>query len=507
VTVVIALAVVVSLVAISGRTLWIDEALTAVKAQAPTLNTWWGEMVQERASDMQMPLYMIYVWSWEKVFGSTEWALRMANLPWFVLGVAVFAWGHGRVRSRLVFILVPVLLSPFAWYYLDEARPYAMQLGASLIVIGALCRLHYWSPSRDCVTPSEKDTRMAMCWYLAGLVVLSGSSMLGMVWAGAATLALLWVAPGVWHRMLLRSRVASSAAVMMLAGLGVYYLWTLSAGARASAGATTTAQSTIFIAYELFGFMGLGPGRLDLRAGGASTLKPYLPWLVIYAAALGTLFLCGAREWLRNPEPGEGSARWTRRKWLLAGIIVAPAIFLLAVGVTANFRVLGRHFTPLYPVVAMLLAAGAAALWSRPGLIGKSATTLFLGLSLISCGSLRLADRHAKDDYREAAGAAREALGKGATVWWNAAGQGARYYGVRIGVDPGTPGAAWLCVNPEIEDFAGAGEPNLIITSRQDVYDNTGMLARYIAENGYAPVRKLPAFVVWTKRGSDPGRD
>src|SRR5204863_234078 len=149
------------------RSFWIDEALTAVKAMQPTFNSWWQAMAQEKASDLQMPLYMFYAWAYEKPFGSGEWALRLANLPWFLLGAVSFirafssrpgaaGFFHNdqqhadegvhapclnRTWTGTLLLSFSVLFSPFAWYYLDEARPYAMQIGAGLMIAAALFRL------------------------------------------------------------------------------------------------------------------------------------------------------------------------------------------------------------------------------------------------------------------------------------------------------------------------------------------------------------------------------
>lgn len=124
---VFALAVAVGCLAISNRSFWIDETLSALKALMPTLGDWWRGMVQEKASDLQMPLYMVYLWGWEKLFGSGEWALRAANLPWFGAGVGWFVLAFPRGGQRGLALLV-ALCSAMAWYYLDEARPYTMQL-------------------------------------------------------------------------------------------------------------------------------------------------------------------------------------------------------------------------------------------------------------------------------------------------------------------------------------------------------------------------------------------
>ena len=55
------------------------------------------------------------------------------------------------------------LFCPFAWYYLDEARPYAMQLGASLLVVASLARL-----ARDsAMAEARRRGSRWRCFYLA----------------------------------------------------------------------------------------------------------------------------------------------------------------------------------------------------------------------------------------------------------------------------------------------------------------------------------------------------
>src|SRR5580704_15398813 len=111
-----AAAVLVGLLAITRQSLWIDEALTAAKAAQPDLGGWWRAMLVDKASDLQMPLYMAYVWGFAKIFGTSEWALRAANIPWFVAGI--FAVGKTNFFRRFSLAVV-ALISPFARYYLD----------------------------------------------------------------------------------------------------------------------------------------------------------------------------------------------------------------------------------------------------------------------------------------------------------------------------------------------------------------------------------------------------
>ena len=68
-----------------------------------------------------MPLYMFYVWGWARLFGSSEWSLHAANVPWFIAGAVAFILAFPPGDRRRVTAACVVLLCPFAWYYLDEA--------------------------------------------------------------------------------------------------------------------------------------------------------------------------------------------------------------------------------------------------------------------------------------------------------------------------------------------------------------------------------------------------
>src|SRR5690606_7022075 len=113
-------------IAVSGQSYWIDEANTAWRAAEPQFGVLLGRMVSDTGSDAQMPLFLLAIWAWEKLVGHGEVALRSMNLIWVAWGLYVFA-------NRRVDRLLVAGASAFLWYYLDEARPYGMQIGASLM--------------------------------------------------------------------------------------------------------------------------------------------------------------------------------------------------------------------------------------------------------------------------------------------------------------------------------------------------------------------------------------
>ena len=273
--------------------------------------------------------------------------------------------------------------------------------------------------------------------------------------------------------------LAAGGLLVVFAG---YYLWTLSLGARASASATTTLGSVCFVGYELLGFGGLGPGRLELRTAGLAALRPYLAWLGLYGVAIAILMGAAVLQEIKGRN---------RRHLVLALCCVLPPAFILAVGCVAHFRVLGRHFAPIVPVFLLLSASGLAWLWSRRGAWARVVALAFCGLSLLSCLSLRFSPRHEKDNYRAAAALARTALSKGQSVWWNAAEVGARYYHVPLTTDPGRRGAALLVLNPARGTLSHLPLPQVIIASKPDLYDGQSALAEFLREQAFPAGRQI----------------
>ena len=473
--------VVVAVCAISDQSFWIDEVHTAWKACQPTLHQWWHEALAERGSDIQMPFYMLYAWSWEKLFGCSEWWLRAANVPWLLLGFVAFA----RRRTDLV---VAALISPFAWYYAGEARPYAMQVGASLLVFASLDRLfgHGGDPSSQ----DNRAWRFGLAW---GLVMLAGSSLVAMYWAGVAVgVTLVAVSPERVARTIRAAWPVWALAAAALLGLAGYYAWTLRSGASAYSGSPSGLSNLLYIGYELLGFSGLGPGRLAIRAGGLEAFRGFVVPLATYGCLLAAV-LWSALATVRNWVP--------RRPVIAAAVFLAGAVLaLLLIGHVRNVRLLGRHFAPFVACVLWCIAAGLRSLWLDRRWSSRAVAVAFVTVTLASCFSLRFAPRHARDAYREAAAEARAALMRGETVWWNADFIAGRFYGVALREEPARgPGEAWQVTNRGAAELDRAPVPDLVVTSKPDLYDETAALADYLGRNRFRAASRLPAFMLWRR--------
>jgi hypothetical protein len=468
------LACAVTCVAISSQSFWIDETQTALKAVAPTLHGWWHALYQEHNSNMQLPLYMIYIWGWARVFGVSEALLRAGNIPWFFVGF--FAISHflrSRPSLRNAALLI-YCLHPFVWYYLDEARPYIMQLSGALLASGALF-----------AALEAPDEPLPSSWwwlFMAGIFILCGAGILGVPWAVVVLIPLV-CCPG-FRRSAFRSGLpALIVSVPLFVLLGSYFGWTVIANVQTGRMRMSVA-SMLAVFYEQLGLLGLGPGKNDLRAGSVSTLHPYLLPLSLLALPLGWgLFLAARRRFGLTP------ARLVS-VLLLAAI---PVCLIFTLGFLRHARVLGRHFSPLFPLILLAEAYLVLLFWESGRPVRRAAALLCVAALAVSSLEIRFAARHAKDDYRAAAAAATQTLAQGKTVWWCAARAGALYYHVPVSTTD-TPGAVrWTYGVPA--HFTKL--PDMIVLTKPDLGDPNGSIATFVAAHHYHIDRTLQSFTIW----------
>lgn len=381
-------AIIVGLTYTSGESFWIDEGGTMFRAMMPTLREWWAMMLHLRGSDVQMPLYMLYAWNWHQHLGVlSEYALRLSNLPWLVLTVVVLA----RVR----FWPLVCLISPFVLYFINEFRPYSMQISAGACAAAALGRV---LSGRD---RQGTDGVHAVC---AACLFLILSSLTGAIWAAGVALGAVVMRPD-WLRMpgfWVRAWPWIAAAL----AAGAYYGHTMLQGYRAVETQDAGILNVMFGLYEMTGLLGLGPGKDELRSN-LSSIIPYL-WILIPASAcIAAAWFCGFLSWARTIP-----ARYAVGA---AAAILVPLALLALIGGLMDFRVVGRHLSPGIPAVLLPIAASL----QISGRLRRIAIPLGVGaclLMVVSSLCIRLAERHAKAEFRQATALAIKALSQGLSL-------------------------------------------------------------------------------------------
>jgi hypothetical protein len=323
----------------------------------------------------------------------------------------------------------------------------------------------------------------------AGAVILCGSSLTGVIftfWFGLAFLA-LWMQSHRLSEFFIQPKnlIIAILAGVLLAGFGLYYLWTLQQHARASSVGKTSLATAAFCLYELLGATGLGPGRLELRSQGAAALKDFAVQLGGYFLILCAFILAAIVSFRKHVQPSR------------EGIVIFASGFfaclsMVFIGILSDFRVLGRHLLPILPFILFAMSWACVALWTskkRHNRIVVVVLWLFLATSSFA---VRLDSRFAKDDYRSAAAAACRVLDRGGVVWWAADPSAATYYGI-----PSAPEVVHV-VGSSASELDALPRPEIVLLSKKDIYDAGGQLANWLQRNHYKETSSLTAFCLFT---------
>jgi len=472
---------------VSTQSLWIDEAQTASYATVKGFSQWMSTFLSDTKSEGLMPLSMLIVWFFSQFLGTTELALRLPNLIFIGVGI-FFMW---RIGCRLSITILPLAFAthPFLWQYADEARPYALQIGLGAAVLFFTVEILY----------SKGSSSPAMVGLLISGWLLSATSLL----AGIAFFSVAICITSIWlhsrWRINKRACIAIGFSGALFIPLLIFYLWTLNKGSAGARIWDLSISNIIFASYELMGFQGLGPGRTAFREAARTgdallhLMLPFLPQLVF----LGSVFLasCFVGYLPRRESP-------RRIIWLsMIGAVFFTVVILFALANVSGFPFWGRHLAPLLPFIV-----SAAVIWIY--LPHRKANRILLSLLILlwlfSSVQTRFSQRFAKDDYRTAALTARQETERGGTVWWAADRAGANYYGL----DPSLPSSAIpfsesgrviFANNREKNLLDQLPEPDLIILSKEDVYDKTGDLRLFIQEKGFQKSFSAAAFTFWHK--------
>jgi hypothetical protein len=473
------LAVAVGFLCISGQSLWIDEANSAIRAIQPTWNDFWEKNIHYAGSDLQMPGYMLSLWAWEKIFGHSEYALRAMNIPFFLLsvGAAIFALkANHKIRTTFSILII---FSPMVWIYMDEARPYTLQFtGATLTLVGLV--------NQGRQSPSPRRNFILVC---SGILVLCAASLTGVVFAlfFGLSFAVIFVQSKALQPLLhSRSCIATAATgFTILTLLGAYYFWTLQIGARASSVANTSWGSVAFAFYELLGFTGLGPDRLKLRSEGLQALTPFLPALGAYAAVTACVFVIPIKALIGRRHPA-----WL---WTIAIAVISGTATIILLGIIKDFRIVGRHLMPLLPFLLLFLAGCLVKLWDSVEKWKKALSLVYLCLLTTSSLSARIDDRFQKDYYRSAAKLAQSYLEQGKIVWWAADEPSLLYY-IPDAETHITSQTLFLAFGTRTTPIHLRKTPDLILLSKPDIYDPDKLIYNFIKKNSFKNSVSFKAF-------------
>jgi hypothetical protein len=405
---------------VTNVSLWIDEGFIAWAVDHRTPFEIARALIPPyipSPADRQYPLYDLWMWVWTRAFGSGEYALRSANLPFGALYVVALALTC-RYGFRRRFAWIPLAFAPFIWYYMNEARPYLMLAAFATCAAGATAVYAFGPPSssrhaREYILPAFF---IAWATHILAVLLLPGI----IVTCAIAARYRRDISLSSWSRPLLIWAIP-------LVALAVFYGLTLTGGrivAEVGNNQNRGGSLTSFAAevvYEHAGLSGLGPARNALREfGGLAASTSYAVPLFLGIVGLVLAVWLGARE-------GGRRTAVCFAAWAVSFALAIVASELL------HARFLGRHLAAVFPLLAIALMS-----------LVRTRLQFALVLAVFAASDLRLAlvPDYWKDDYRSAVTDVieRQAQGGGA-IDWVADDLTANYYGLSLAGDRQAKGA------------------------------------------------------------------
>ena len=475
---------------LTNDSLWLDEGNTGMYVIQPDFHSWWHYLRQDLQADCQMPLSMFFAWVSGRMLGTQEWQMRAVNLLWGVLALV----GMFRAGRRLQLPWLPLLLAiqPYFWFYMNEARPYALQIACGSWLLAALVEFH-----------TRKASGEAWAWLLVAATFFLFLSTLLAPLPVAAVVAAGGVAA------VLRHWKPSRKAVLILLGgaaanipTAIYYWSTLLRGAKGAQLWHVDLKFFGFVLYELTGMTGLGLPTEEIRALAKSphflnVLASH--WSQFALPALGfalvlSVMILGLRRRPSGIPPGMSTG--------LVMVLGMTALVFVAGSMALQKAFWARHFAPVFPFYVTLVGIAFAGVKdSRKPAVGWI-PFLLCGLLALSALNLRLTPSWRKEDYRSAAQFARRALAENKSVWWVASGYCATYYHLEHTSSHHETGKA-IC--PPLGEAKSLQPPDVIIYScKPDIFDQDAAIQKVAEQKNYKAAARFKSFIIWIKPGKPP---
>lgn len=397
------LAAIVRCYRLDGQALWIDETASLRNALAFGR----GGFPALIAADHVAPLHSILLWVAIAIGGSdSEIALR---LPSVIAGVATVPAGYlaalrmfGERRVALVAAGL-IAISPFAIWYAQEARMYALLL---------LCATAFVALSWPAVS-----RRLG----LSELAALAATSTIGfythqyMVFL-VASFGLFLLVRGGPRGVIATLRTAGfwqwTAAQALASALFLFWIAATMQQAGAYSGLAKPAI-LLWTPYTLFTFvtgLSYGPSVLDLHTGVGAALRHHAIPIAIAALATAMLAVAGLYEAFRDRTRRDAAI------WLLLWLLL-PMALAIAVTFVSNIQYNVRYVIICFPAMMILLALGV----SRMVLPGRArwpiviATAALVGCMLVALGNWYANPAYAKEELRPLA---RQIAAGGTDTLW-----------------------------------------------------------------------------------------
>lgn len=383
------------------QSLWVDEVSSLRNARV------FGEGGLQALAriDQVAPLHSILLWISTSIGGGTAVAVRLPSLLAGILTIGLtYVVAQRMFRSPAVALISAALvaISPFAIWYSQEGRMYALLLAATVAYVAVA-----WPLATRPLKPGEL--------LLLTLITLVGLGMHHYMALISASFGLFLL---IKDRAIRRATWAWAASQIVAALIFSYWMFlTLEKVAGSTAGNEKPGM-LLWTPYTIYTFLvgfSFGPSITELATAGRNVVGVAL----LHAPAIALVALATAVVGLYGLQRMRRAATSLASLWLLIWLIVPILLSILATFVT-NIQFNVRYVIVSYPALAILLALAfenmgqllaRPAGWRRPltALPGLVAGAVLLGCMAVATFSIHANPAYAKADVRSLAGRVRAA--------------------------------------------------------------------------------------------------
>lgn len=358
----------VSVLSITDGSMWFDEICRVMDPISGDLRA-----TLKTAMGYAQPGYMLYMFLWARLGGTTEYFLRCSNLPFAAMAL-FYVFRIVKAKGWSVWWCLAFFIHPMFAYYMDEATPYIIVYALSL----ALIYYTYFAPEPDSTGNITKINGI----YLLGVFV---HFMFGFIIV-LYFMHCLFVLRKEGKRPILRH--AAVMACFSPAYLALLYLY-----ARCL-GKTQTGfgwKSILYIPYSFLGMQGAGLSRNDLRAGNFDQMQFWnmalLGLFAVVLLALAALVLLKEKRVFRE-----------ERELLMS--LAAYFAVIFAVAAVVKMGLWERHCMTAFPVYLICMCDVLHDLWGRR--LPRFMIACYFILLVVSAGNIVYNYYYSCDDIKGA---------------------------------------------------------------------------------------------------------
>lgn len=364
----------ISFLAVNGWSYWGDELSTVLLASQNSFHNLLTRLGNWSGSESQMPLFVILMWLWEKVFGYSEFAMRSFNILMIALLLAYTKFLAIPKLNQTEQIIIKValvytIISPFILYNMNEAR-----VNISLLTLAYVCYIGLYIGLKY---SNDLNFWMSMISLCLGFAF-------NMLFAFIVPTILI-MAFCIDKKFLRKHYFAILWTLILCIFIGLYYLWTFSNGKGGSV-ENPGIKNIAFSLYQFLGFEGMGPEKNAIRLANnlLISIRPYYFTLMLMCVSYLLILIQIIRYRICNK--------------FLSLFIISFIIFLVC-SCVVHFRFWGRHLIMFYPLWAISFAIYVYEIWIQD-IFAKSSIVVFAILLVVSSIRIESLSLYKKENIR-----------------------------------------------------------------------------------------------------------